>query len=274
VCVLFVGQSAWRALQALRSASRPALTPAIRREIGYALVAAVGPLLWMAWNAHAHGDPLHFIARVTSFRRAIGAANVPLRDKLLGFPRALVEETPEVAAMGLAGLAGLVASRAIRERWGWAAAAAASVAAFLVLGDLGDGAPTHHPARALASIWWIAIGTGTEALVTASERMQRMPGHAWRWVAAGAGLLLAMLWFLPIEGRWRDWPGRAPSEARDAQIARGLDLRARGVTGAEITPCSFEHFALLAAWGQPERAHVAPRTGEVPTGDCPRVLER
>ncbi len=58
-----------------------------------ALVIA-GPLAWMAWNAHAHGSPTHFVTRVTAFRRAIGAANVPLRDKLLDYPRALLLETP------------------------------------------------------------------------------------------------------------------------------------------------------------------------------------
>jgi hypothetical protein len=57
-------------------------------------------------------------------------------------------------------------------------------------------------------------------------------------------------------------------------IARGLDLRARGVQNVEVTPCAFEHFALLAAWGAPERATVLPRTGEAVTAACPLVVER
>src|SRR4029077_16705987 len=70
------------------------------RRVSCALVALAGPALWMAWNAHAHGSALHFLARVSTFRRAIGAANVPVCDKLLDYPRALVEESPEVAVLG------------------------------------------------------------------------------------------------------------------------------------------------------------------------------
>ena len=61
---------------------------------------------------------------------------------------------------------------------------------------------------------------------------------------------------------------------RDGPIARGLDLRARDVPHVEVTPCAFEHFALLAAWGAPERATVSPRTGQPVTSACPRVVER
>jgi hypothetical protein len=225
----------------------------------------------MAWNAHVHGSPFHFIARVTAFRRAIGAADIPLRDKLLGFPLALVEATPEVAIVGVAGIAGMTASRKLRSRWAWPIAAAVTVLAFLVAGDLGDGAPTHHPARALGSIWWIATSVGTDAFETALDRLR---GRAWWWAGRAAIVALALVWCLSLPSRWREWPGQGPSELRDAQIARGLDMRARGVAGADVAPCSFEHFALLAAWGEPERATVAPRTGATPTTDCPTVRER
>jgi hypothetical protein len=69
-------------------------------------------------------------------------------------------------------------------------------------------------------------------------------------------------------------PGNSDWDRRDPQVARGADMRARGVAHAEITPCSFEHFALLAAWGEPQRADVRPRTNAPPTADCPHVEER
>jgi hypothetical protein len=72
----------------------------------------------------------------------------------------------------------------------------------------------------------------------------------------------------------RDAPGETDAERRDAQIARGLEMRGRNVGAVEITPCAFEHFALLAAWGAPERATIRARTGAPVTGDCPRVEER
>jgi hypothetical protein len=269
VCALFVGQTAWRIFVASRAAPSPARAVTIRRDVGLALVAAAGPLLWMAWNAHAHGSPLHFIARVTTFRRAVGAADIPLRDKLLGYPRALAGETPELV-FALFPAAVACATRVLQRRWDWAALAALTVLAFLIAGDLGDGAPTHHPARALASIWWIVTGMAGDAIVTAVRATRQRARLPFGFAAAA----MAAAWCVALPARWREWPGQGPSERRDAQIARGLDLRARGVAGADVTPCSFEHFALLAAWGEPEKATIAPRTGVTPTDDCPRVMER
>jgi hypothetical protein len=60
-------------------------------------------------------------------------------------------------------------------------------------------------------------------------------------------------------------------ERRDVQIARGLELRAQQPAAADITPCQFEHFALIAAWGEPQRALVHPRTQKPVTIDCPLV---
>jgi hypothetical protein len=68
-------------------------------------------------------------------------------------------------------------------------------------------------------------------------------------------------------------PGESDAERRDTQIERGLSMRARDVASADITPCAFEHFALIAAWGAPERATVNARTGEVVTQTCPGVEE-
>jgi hypothetical protein len=80
------------------------------RNLVLGLLAIAGPLLWMLWNAHAHGSPLHFLARVSAFRRAIGAAEQPLPSKLLAYPLALLTETPEAAALGAVG-----ARRAVRQ---------------------------------------------------------------------------------------------------------------------------------------------------------------
>jgi hypothetical protein len=271
VCGLLVARSACRAIGGLRSAPSPARSLALRRDVVCALVAAAGPLLWMAWNAHAHGSPTHFVTRVTSFRRAIGAADLSLGDKLLGFPRALADDTPEVVALGLVGAVLLFGRPDLRRRWRWPGAAAGVVLAFLVAGDLGDGAPTHHPARALGSIWWILTGLGVDAVVTAARTL---PSRLGRRSAAGIAAALAIAWCTALPARWRQSPGRGQWDDRDPQIARGLDMRARDVAAADVAPCSFEHFALLAAWGAPERARIAPRTGEPPTPECPRVSER
>ena len=238
-----------------------------RREVACAIVALAGPALWMAWNAHVHGSPLHFAARVSAFRRAIGAAEAPWSDKLLGYPRALLLETPEAAVLGACGGVALLWSAELRSRWRWAAASALAIFTFLVAGDLGDGAPTHHPARALGSVWWIFTAMGIDALrvaMDASRLTRRRRGAA---VAAA----VAFAWLMSLPSRWAAAPGLGDFERRDVQIARGVDLRARAAPAAEITPCQFEHFALIAAWGEPERARVHPRTGQPITIDCPLV---
>lgn len=233
----------------------------------WALLAVAGPLLWMAWNAYAHGSAFHFVARVTNFRRATGAADIPLREKLFAYPWGLAYETPEVALLGVVGITGLVANRSQCRRWLWAALGCAAILAFLIEGDLRDGAPTHHPERALAALWWVLPALGIDALASASSRL----GHR----AAGAIAAVALCaWAAFLPGRWRGYPGTSDWDRRDPQIARGEAMRARHVASAEVTPCSYEHFALLAAWGEPERAQLDPLLHTPPTPDCPRVVER
>jgi hypothetical protein len=236
-----------------------------QRDLGCAAVAVAGPAAWMAWNAWAHGSPLHFVTRVTTFRQAVGAASVPLLDKLLGYPHALVVETPEVAALGALALAGLTLAP-LRARWGWAVATALATVGVLVWGDVKDGAPTHHAARALAMTWWVLVAAGLDAAVTLASRP--IPQR----VAVAGAALASVAWCASLPARWADAPGRGPAERREEPIARGLALRAGDVQHADVTPCAFEHFALLAAWGAPERATVATRTGEDVGPQCPHVV--
>ena len=257
-CAALAGLCVLRALQ----------DRARRRELAWALVAMAGPLLWMGWNLHAHGSALHFLARVSTFRRSSGALDLSMADRLLEYPRALVEATPEAAALGACGIVGSVVSAPLRSRWRWAAASAVAILVFLVVGDVGDGAPTHHPERALSPVWWVLVGMGVDAIAVALAAIGRPP----RWILiAMTAALLGWCALLPF--RYASHPGQSDLEMRSAQVARGLDLRARSVRSAVITPCAFEHFALIAAWGAPERAHVHPSTHRQPTASCPDVDE-
>jgi hypothetical protein len=239
-----------------------------RRAIACALGALAGPALWMAWNEHAHGSPLHFFARVSTFRRSIGAADAPLVDKILGYPRAFLTDSPEAAALAACAVVAFVAGKDFRRRWRYAAGVVLAVFAFLIVGDLGDGAPTHHPARALGGVVWIAVAMGIDAIARA---LGSLPAAAPRIAGAVASAAIASAWVSTLPTRWAIAPGRSDSEQRDAQIARGLELERLRAESAVITPCQFEHFALLAAWGEPERAHVNERTGAPVTKDCPEV---
>jgi hypothetical protein len=255
-CVVMVALCAWSARNA----------GARRRETVCALVAATGPLAWMAWNAHAHDGPLHFVTRVATFRQAIGAADVPLADKLLGYPRALVTETPEIVGLAVLGVAGLAMVPALRTRWAWAATAVLATVAMLVWGDVHDGAPTHHAVRALAMTWWVLVAMGVDAAAAFVGKL----GVRSAPLALGGAALLGLGWSVTLPARWTDAPGRSPQERRDVQIARGLELRAEDAPHADVTPCAYEHFALLAAWGAPERATVA-MTPDPHSRECPRV---
>ena len=258
-CAAFVVFCLWRVLRGAR----------VRGDIVWILIAAAGPVAWMAWNAYAHGNALSFVARVTSFRRAIGVGNVRLSDKLLGYPRELVLETPEVAILGVLGAVGMIVERTLRARWGAPLIAAGAIVAFLIAGDIGDGAPTHHPARALVAVWWILVAIGTDAISWAVANAR--PGVRSATIAVFA--MLGVGWALSLPSRIRRAPGESDEERRDVQIARGLDMRARGVRSAEITPCAFEHFALLAAWGAPEKATVNPPVKGATSTSCPFVKE-
>jgi hypothetical protein len=241
-----------------------------RREVVCVTLALGGIAAWMIWNAFVHGSPVHFLARVRNFRHAIGAADVPFADKVLGYPRSLVSDTPEAVLLGVLGFAGTIFDPTVRARWRWPLAAAAVTIALLVLGDVRDGAPTHHAARALGPIWWILIGCGVDALALGWARAaptRHRPVQALSAVATAA-------WLAILPSRWADAPGRSDAENRAPQIARGEDMARRDVAAVEITPCSFEHFALLAAWGHPERATIHDRTGTPPTPECPAVIER
>jgi hypothetical protein len=257
------------ALLAVLCTVRAARGGRVGRELACAAVAVAGPLAWMAWNAHAHGSAVHFVARVTTFRQSIGAASVPLADKLLGYPRALVVDMPVAAAFAVVGAVAAFAIPSVRQRWAWPVATSLTVLALLIWGDVHDGAPTHHAARALVAVGWVLVAWGVDAVFALRERAGR--GRS-RGLAAGLVALAAIAGTVTVLGRPSP-PGQGELEDREPQLARGRDMGARHVKSATIIPCSFEHFALLAAWGEPERATVQPRTGAPPTPDCPLVSE-
>jgi hypothetical protein len=253
------------------------------RGVVPAAIALAGPAAWIAWNAHAHGDPLHFVARVAAYRRAIGAASSPLVAKLAEFPLAVLITAPLVVLLAVPALIALRADRDARARWTAPLLGAAALLAFLVYGDARDGAPTHHPERAALPIVWILSTFVADVLIAAARAWAQTEGAA----AARARLFgrfavgIAAVWCVTLPIRWFHHPAKSPSESREAVIARGEELRARGVSHIVVAPCAYEHFALVAAFGAPERVTIVPAASSPPnvtaspvTADCPRVEER
>ena len=235
-------------------------------------IALAGPCLWMLWNARAHGSALHFVTRVAAYRQAIGAAAIPLSEKLAAFPAALANASPSIVGLALLGLLAIPSDAALRKRWLSPLGSAVAILAFLVYGDVRDGAPTHHPERAVLPILWILAPFAADALRTLAGRV------AWgrpqrEMVVFGVAAAGALAWAVALPRRLRDAPGLSASESRAAQTLRGREL-ARTSDPHErwvVTPCGYEHFALVAAESEPERFTLLPPTHEAVTPACPRL---
>lgn len=233
-----------------------------RAPLALAAVVMAAPIAWMLWNAHAHGSAIHFLERVARYRRAVGqGAGSDLVAAVLLYPRRWVTTRPELLfALGVT----LVFARpAGRARWAVPLACVLAQLAFLAYGAVKDGAPTHHAERALlAAFTLVACGVADCADLMASARAGA------RSATAGLALLAFGLAGLDLR-RLREPPGTTPWEDRTAQIARGHELRDE--PELTLTPCAYEHFALIAAYGAPERVTVLARSGEDPSAACPRI---
>lgn len=245
------------------------------RGVLLAAIVAAGPLAWMAWNAHAHdGDPLHFFQRVARFKRALGEGTVDTLPALLLYPRLLLTRRPDVVlGAGAALVVGRLfasAAQPLRRRWTVPLACAAAQLAFLAYGNVRDGAPAHHPERALLGIVFLTAAFSADVLaatVPAALGRARLP-------ALGLALTVALSWAVNGASGLEDVPGRGPTELRTAQIAAGNALATDKVEHVVVTPCAFEHFALIAAYGAPERVVTNPRTNAEITASCPAVERR
>jgi len=235
-------------------------------------VALIGPIAWLLWNAHAHGSPFHFVARVAAYRQAIGAAAIPLRQKLATFPLALFSASPSIVLLALVGATALPGDPVLQRRWLPALASAAALLAFLVYGDVRDGAPTHHPERAVLPILWILAPFAADSLRALGRRMAwgRPTREAVVFGIAAAG---ALAWTALLPARLRDAPAMSEDESRRAQIERGLALAAsfQAEDHWRVIPCAYEHFALLAASAEPERFTILASERARVTPACPEL---
>jgi hypothetical protein len=260
-CAVFAGFAAFDARAP--SAER-------RSALFAAGLAVLGPLAWMAWNAGTHGDALHFLARVAAYKRAHpSAGETTVAERLLVYPLALGRAAPGIVAVAAAAAWGARGDAAIRARYGRAFAVAAAVLAFLECGEIADGAPTHHPERALVALVALLAAFGADAGLVALGRAR--PTHV-----PEAKLRLAALLVVPalaaahLVASAEAGPAANPDERREEPIARGRALRAEHAPALVVRPCAYEHFAFIAAFGAPELVTV--ETGpQRCAGECPCV---
>ena len=207
-------------------------TPAFRtrrpreraRALVLAAIVALGPLAWLAWNAHAHGDALHFFERVARFKRALGEGTQDTLSAFLLYPRLLLSRRPDVL---IAVTCALVSGRlftlsgaALRRRWTVPLVCAAAQLAFLAYGNVRDGAPAHHPERALLGTVFLTAAFAADVLYSGTTVAR---GKA-RIAALASAAFLALSWVTNGTSLLEQIPGTGATEVRTAQIAAGKAL--------------------------------------------------
>jgi hypothetical protein len=262
-----------RALRTPREA--PASARARAASLVVTALVAAGPLVWMAWNLHAHGDALHFFARVSRFKRALGEGSTDTLAALLLYPRLLATMRPDVLLAAV--VAALIVARTesstraqVARRWLVPLLCAAAQLLFLAYGNARDGAPAHHSERALLGVVFITSAFAADVVAgAAGAALARSRPRA----ALGA-LALVGSWLATTALGLRDIPGTTAGEDRTAQLAMGHALRTEGVPHLELTPCAYEHFALISAFAAPELVTTRASTGAKPSTACPTVERR
>lgn len=216
-----------------------------------ALIALVGSALWLVHNRLAHGDALHFLARVAAYRKALGGAEDSAAARLWAYPQAMLREEPELfallatAVILLAWREGRAGLGAALGRYARPAAIVAAQIAALSLAMIKDGAPTHHPERAvLAALLLAAIVAGAlAARVLAGER--RILGA----IALAAVAIAASLAIRPRAPR-ETFAARGDEEA----AGRAAATLARPGEPVLIEVADYGYLAVIAALGRPEDA--------------------
>ncbi len=228
-----------------------------RHGLAPATVALAGSAAWLLWNRYAHGDALHFLARVRRYAASHGHPQTAV-EALAVYPRALVTDGRPLAILGLLALVVTLGAgdAVMRRRAARASAAALALFGFLELGALRSGVPTHHAVRALVPLAFLAAPLIADALATRGKAL------------APAIVPLATL-LVASTGHWSAPPGTGADD-RTYALELGAAAARRSVTELTIARCGFEHFATIAAFGAPERVRVEEQQ---PGRPCPEIVE-
>jgi len=226
------------------SGQRPARQ--IGARVKAAVITAAGPLSWIAWNAYAHGDPLHFHARVSAYWFAWGGGTAGPASAWWLYPKTVILDAPILAA-SLAGGVVWIRRRAHLRTWLRPALGALGVVAALTFAQGIGGAPTHHPERTLLLVW--AVGWIAAADWLAGRHAPNGTGwDRWRhlWVTA------TLLFLVTRTHSVSSWYG----VRRGEEVRLGTWLRQHTEGPLLLAPEDYGYFAIMAAMGAPERVRL------------------
>lgn len=230
-------------------------SPRQRFFLGAAIFLAIlGPAIWIAWNHVARGNAFDFLDRVAAYRRAIGASDDAPMARLFAYPLAMIRHEPEIFG-ALAILLGVGQTASLRPQTRQALrpylrplAVALFQMAVLSAAMIKDGAPTHHPERALLVVLLMCallVGNLAAILLPRANRAARVVS-----AAAGIGVLLLSLIIV------RRWFRGEDFAVRQDEVATGSFAQTALEPGERILVdvVDYGYFAFVAALGRPEDA--------------------
>jgi hypothetical protein len=213
-----------------------------RAFLGCAVLALAGPGLWLILGQAKHGHAWFFIGRVTAYRRALGGADLPLLRRLLEYPWALIWNAPALCVLfPLFAYTARKVPQLSSPRYARCALSLLGMLAFLMLGSVRDGVPTHHAARVLLPLWYFGC------VIAGRELTRRATDAAGRIRVAMGVAAIASIPFL----------GGLALPNNEGFAQRALELEAGGAArmatklGLAIDTADYGYFAVQAGFGSP-----------------------
>lgn len=227
-----------------------------QRRVGYALcalAALAGPVAWLALGHATHGDALFFVARVADYRRALGGDPTSIWQRLLEYPWLLLRGAPALfVALLLVALLSREHPPLPRLSAGRSLLALLGMLAFLMLGSVRDGVPTHHAGRVLLPIWFFGCIVAAQGLVACGAIASRRVSVC---VACVVLLPIALLLVQRNDFLDRSLEIEAGQVARE-YAARTLGGPAQAEPELLIDTPDYGFFAVQAGFGSPRRTSV------------------
>lgn len=215
-----------------------------------ALIALLPASCWVLHGVLHHHDALFFLHRVAAYRRALGVTESPW-SALVDTPIRLVSAEPELVLGGIVAIALARRARVGSARLARPTFVLASILVFLVVGELLGGAPTHHPERTFLSIYLggaIAVADAAGALLAGGAEMRTR-----------RALVLAVAAAAVVVRAARPADEGLVDRRRELAIGGAARVVLPGDERLAVDTPDFGYFAVIAAFGAPERAEPLDR---------------
>lgn len=205
-----------------------------------ACFALLGPAGWLLGGIIQHDSALFFVKRIAEYRQALGRSPGDWWEVLNNYPLALLRAEPELMSLLFLGFSknGRALPRGLRTL----VLGLAAMFLLLIVGDVRDGAPTHHAERPLLALWLGFALLGGHWLVAAYQNSKL---RLVTWLALA--LLLAS--FRPLITHRDNFVDRS-AELEIGRIAK--EVATSGVL--VVDSADFGFFATIAAFEAPQRA--------------------